>query len=414
MEPSPAPAPNLPIPAGAFSTDVRRDGAPLPAWGLVLSTYKRRDVLMLCLQAALAQTRPPAEVVIVDASTDWRETRAQVIAELAPARPGVRWHYVEAERRSLPAQRNQGIALSTAPILFMIDDDSLMYPDCAEQILRVYAADRGRQIAGVGAVEAGSAPPRAGDPATHAGLGAAGDEAGPAARRGGRAWSAGPVGPQNAVGRFRTLVRWNVAQLFDRGPESFLPYRGSWDDWPVPADVAHLDVSPARALNGFRMTFRRDVIAREGFVGWFVGYAPLEDLDASHRASRHGMLVNAHGARLCHLTHPSGRQNHFSVAAQWVMSNAVLQAVFGNDRPALARAWRRRVTRFLILEMIKDVAKGRVTLPTFRGILHGARHLRAIYAMTPGELERWYPRVQAALMGAAGAAPPAPALTRAC
>jgi hypothetical protein len=95
------------------------------------------------------------------------------------------------------------------------------------------------------------------------------------------------------------------------------------------------------------------------------------------------------------------------------MSNAVLQAVFGSDRPALARAWRRRVKRFLILELIKDVAKGRVTLPTFRGILHGARRLRQIYAMTPDELERWYPRVQAELMRAAGAAAAPALLTRA-
>src|SRR6185312_14717864 len=104
---------------------------PLPAWALVLSTYRRPDVLALCLRAALEQTRPPREVIIVDASPDWRASRDHVMAEIAPLRPGVRWQYVEAERRSLPAQRNQGIALSTAPILFMIDDDSLMYPDCA-------------------------------------------------------------------------------------------------------------------------------------------------------------------------------------------------------------------------------------------------------------------------------------------
>ncbi len=51
----------------------------LPEWALVLSTYRRRDVLMLCLQAALAQTRPPAEIIIVDASADWEETRDQVL-----------------------------------------------------------------------------------------------------------------------------------------------------------------------------------------------------------------------------------------------------------------------------------------------------------------------------------------------
>jgi GT2 family glycosyltransferase len=351
----------------------------LPEWALVLSTYRRRDVLMLCLQAALGQTRPPAEVIVVDASADWDVTRDAVMGEIAPARANVRWQYVQAERRSLPSQRNQGIALSTAPILFMIDDDSLMYPDCAEQILRIYAADADRQIAGVGAAEA-TVPP--------------GME--PVAER---PQSAADIAGRSSLERLRTRLRWNVAALFDRGPESFLPYQGRWDDRPLQGDLAHLDCSPARALNGFRMTFRRDVIAKERFLSWFVGYAPLEDLDASHRASRHGLLVNAHAGRLCHLTHPSARPNHFAVAAQWVMSNAVLQAVFGDDRPALARAWSRRVKRFLILELIKDLAKGRMTLPNFRGMIHGARRLREIYAMTPDELRAWYPPVQASLMG---------------
>ena len=329
---------------------------------------------MLCLTAAVNQSRPPREIIIVDASPDWRQTREQVFSEFAAPRPAIRWKYVEADRRSLPAQRNQGIALSTAPILFMIDDDSIMYHDCAEQILAVYAADTGGKIAGVGATEddedrssANSAPAKA------------------------------PAGP---VHRIRRTVRWNVAKIFDRGPESFLPYNGQWNQPALPAELAHLDLSTARALNGFRMTFRREVIIKENFLGWFVGYAPLEDLDASHRASRHGLLVNAHAARLRHLTHHAGRPDHYSVAAQWVMSNAVLQSVFGQDRPALARAWRQRVNRFLLLELVKDLAKGRLTLPAFRGILHGSRQLARIYSMDPQELEQWYPQIQDALMAA--------------
>lgn len=342
---------------------------------------------MLCLRAALEQTRPPSEVIVVDASPDWQASRAAVMAEVAPLRPGVRWRYVEAERRSLPAQRNQGIALATAPILFMIDDDSLMYPDCAAEILKVYAADTRRQVAGVGAQEV-AAPPPAPWLLDLLNLGkGAGAPSGAAARQ-----------ASDSPARLRQRLRWNLAQLFDRGPGSFLPYDGAWPDQSLPAECAHLHVSAAKALNGFRMTFRREVIKSEGFLGWFIGYAPLEDLDGTYRASRHGVLVNAHEAKLCHLVHHAARPNHYSVAAQWVMSSAVLHAVFGQDREALSRAWRRRVRRFLLLELVKDLAKRRFTLPNFRGILHGARHLSQIHRMTPEELRAWYPRVQSALM----------------
>ena len=66
--------------------------------------------------------------------------------------------------------------------------------------------------------------------------------------------------PPGPIHRIRRKVRWNVAKIFDRGPESFLPYDGRWNQPPVPAEFAQLDLSTARALNGFRMTFRREVI----------------------------------------------------------------------------------------------------------------------------------------------------------
>src|SRR6185436_20169250 len=121
-------------------------------WGLVVCTYRRADVLLRCLRAAVRQTVPPAEIIVVDASPDWQDTRDRVMREIAADAPAMNWRYVKADVPSLPAQRNQGIALATADILFMIDDDSILFPDCAEEILNVYAADTNHQIAAVGAV----------------------------------------------------------------------------------------------------------------------------------------------------------------------------------------------------------------------------------------------------------------------
>jgi len=109
----------------------------LPSWALVISTYNRKDVLLRCINTALTQTVPPAEVIVVDASADWEANREQVERAVAPSHPRVKFEYREARQKRLPAQRNQGIELATADVLFMIDDDSLMYPDCAEEILRV-------------------------------------------------------------------------------------------------------------------------------------------------------------------------------------------------------------------------------------------------------------------------------------
>lgn len=353
----------------------------LPDWSLVLSTYGRAEMLRSCLQAAIAQTYPPDEVIVVDASPDWADSRDRAMTEIAPRAPNLRWQYVQAERTSLPAQRNQGIALARSPILFMIDDDSIMYPDCAEEILKVYAADTRHKVAAIGACEVWAMPELADS------ISAINHSAQSAIRAASTSASTQP-----SPGWRRRLASW-----YDRGEASFLPYDGSWPDRQVPPECTLFDVSPVRTINGFRMSFRRDVIAAEKFSDWFASYAPLEDLDATYRVSRRGVLLAAHRAKLRHLSTPTARIKQFSVAAQWVMSSAALHVVYGRNPAELSTNWRRRVRRAIPLELIKDLAKLRLQLPNFRGVLYGYRQLERIYNMSPTQVMEWYPREQVRL-----------------
>src|SRR6516162_7553837 len=127
-------------------------------WALVVATYMREDVLPRCLRLGAAQTRPPLEIIVVDSSPGWKITRERVLREIAPLWPGIRWHYVEAERRSSASQRNQGVRAASADVVFLFDDDSLMYPNCAAEIMRVYDADIGRSVVGVNATNVAVPP----------------------------------------------------------------------------------------------------------------------------------------------------------------------------------------------------------------------------------------------------------------
>jgi cellulose synthase/poly-beta-1,6-N-acetylglucosamine synthase-like glycosyltransferase len=122
-------------------------------------------VLSRCFALGAAQTRPPLEIIVVDASPGWENTRERVLREIASLWPGIRWHYVEAERRSSASQRNQGVRAASADVVFLLDDDSLMYPDCAAEIMRVYDADSGRSVVGVNATNV-AVPPDASPEAT--------------------------------------------------------------------------------------------------------------------------------------------------------------------------------------------------------------------------------------------------------
>ena len=102
-------------------------------WSLLIATYNRPESLCRSLRFATAQSRPPAEVIVVDASDRWEEHRTMVLQQVAAHAPAaILWRYERARVRGLATQRNQAIALASGDVLFLIDDDAFMYPDCAE------------------------------------------------------------------------------------------------------------------------------------------------------------------------------------------------------------------------------------------------------------------------------------------
>lgn len=78
--------------------DMSDSGAGL-TWALCVATLNRIDALETCVRCALAQTRSPAEIVIVDASDTWAEHRERIAAVVGGREVPLR--HLKAERRSL-------------------------------------------------------------------------------------------------------------------------------------------------------------------------------------------------------------------------------------------------------------------------------------------------------------------------
>jgi GT2 family glycosyltransferase len=342
------------------------------SWALVIATYRREHILPRCLRLALAQTRPPAEVIVVDASPGWEKTRADVLAALAPARPDVRWAYVAADQRSSAAQRNQGVRLATADIAFLIDDDSLMYPDCAEHILRVYEADPDGAVAGVNALHVPAPPDLPDDPL---------------ARRPSEHGTTRQYGP---------LAR--LARRLLRADDVFVPYDADFPRHPVPAAVQKLPVGARPLMAGWGMTFRRAVCLREPFAEILGYYAAGEDSDMGYRASRHGLLLTALAARLCHLGAGGGRLAPFVVAALGNLNPLVLHRLYSTDLRRSRRRSRGLLWRRFWILLAKDLSRLRLSVPNARGIMFAWRWLGRVFAKTEAELRSWYPAFQKELI----------------
>lgn len=344
-------------------------------WALVVPTYNRRLALRTSLELAARQTRPPAEIVVVDASDDWRESRTQMLDEVAPIDRAIRFRYERARVRSSTTQRNQAIDLAQADVLFMLDDDSFMYPDCAERVMEIYDADVRSKVAGIGPREVFVSP----DPdKTRA--------------------SIPPPDPNAARQRAATLkllkrVRNRVKSLFDV-ERVLLPYDPEYPQHEIPEELARFDVAATHYLAGMRMTWRAPWARAERFDETLRRYAAAEDMDFSYRMSRHGIVLNALSARLHHTQDESARLTRHTRALLGLLNLAYLYRRNGHDPERMFEQYRGRLLERLALDAVRDLMRLRTSLPYARADARALGMLRHILSVEEGELEAWYAALQ--------------------
>ena len=367
---------------GAPGTVSARAGeAPKPTagraltWALCTPTLNRIDVLLLALGCALAQTRPPSEIIIVDAGEGWEADRARVEVALAD-HPAVRLVYLHSPVRSITHQRNLATQAATADILFCLDDDTLMFPDCAETILQVYEADGAGAIAGVTANNDPVSPLAA--PQIERKLSGIQDKA-------------------KRSGTRNRLTRWIWREIFLMDTlRLFVPY-DSRRRTTSAEDVARLgqpDLYPALTMIGFAMTVRRSVALAEPFDPWLLSYAPCEDTDATYRFSRHGLLVLAGKARLHHYEVAAARLNRHRVAALFLLNVAFFTRQHSDDLPRHRRRYFSLARRRVLAEFLKDGLGLRVRFPQVRGTLYALRRAPEIFDHSDARLGEDYQAIQ--------------------
>jgi glycosyltransferase involved in cell wall biosynthesis len=349
-------------------------------WALCVSTYNRIDMLEVCVRHALQSTRLPSEIVICDASADWEGHRAR-IAPLAEA-AGVPLTYLPAPKKSLPAQRNHGIKAATADILFLIDDDALLYPDCADTIVKIYEADGIQRIA---AISASDGPMPAGT-----GL-VAEAKMGP---------SKAPLTERLLKGSRLVRFLW-VEVLMMSADRVFIPYDRKWhrpDEATVTA-YASDKVYPLTTIAGYRMTVRRSVALAEPFDGDLLAYASAEDLDATYRFSRHGWNLVATEGKIYHHEAMAGRLKRQQSTMLSVLNIAFLLRKHSRFPVRHTIQFYVMILRRLIAEFLKDGLSRRWQFPQLRGVLASIPATIRILRHDRATLAPFYETIQRKVLG---------------
>ncbi len=118
---------------------------------VVITTYYRNDLLREAVESALAQTHPPAEVLVVDGSG---EAHARPVAEDYPVE-----YVAQEEDRGAHAARNAGAERVSGDYVQFLDDDDRLRPEKFVRQLPLFEEGVGVVYCGIEDAEFGVARP---------------------------------------------------------------------------------------------------------------------------------------------------------------------------------------------------------------------------------------------------------------
>jgi len=239
----------------------------------IIATRNRPDELVVTVKSLVEQTVLPRELCIVDSS---EETPARADIEELCDKVGLPLDYHHPAPKGLTIQRNVGIDRVGGDILFFIDDDVYLAPDCHEEILREYD-QWGPELGGV------------------------------------RATNPDPARPP------MISILWR--KLFGIGgwwPEASGRMRpGFW----VEGISDSAGVRKVEYMTGWFMSFRREVLEHERFDEALSGYAHKEDVDMTYRVSRRYTLVQT----------PKAKCEHFQTVTARLSSHQLMRMNLANQ-----------------------------------------------------------------------------------
>lgn len=313
-------------------------------YDVVIATRNRPESLRTCLELVEQQTEPPVRVIVVDSSDDHDAVEGIAISGRDKS---IEWRFVRSATRSAPYQRNLGVAHVESEVVFVPDDDSMLFPGTAAEVMSAYRADTLGQVAAVGAAFSDRSP---------------------------------MIDRKPQIRRSQAFKqRLEPARDACEGflcPKPFESYpRSLWARRSIPDWVDGGRYSLVSSIGGYRLSLRAEVAREHPFdetMGYRIGYALHEDMELSMRLQRLGyLLVGAEQAPVFHDVHPGRRAGGFDYGFCWV-ANYIYACRM--NMPASSAAWSRHMPRFLRYKIGLYAARATARPDDYnREIVRGAR-----------------------------------------
>ncbi|MBI4432542.1 MAG: glycosyltransferase family 2 protein [Candidatus Omnitrophica bacterium] len=223
---------------------------------VIIPTLNRPADLDSALNSLMRQIALPAEIIIVDQSTNSRSKEVLSQIQAAHAQKPVRFEYLVQEEKSLVKARNAGLAKATGEIVSFLDDDVVLFREYYREVIHHFKENA----------------------------------------------STGALSGSTIVKKWPSGVKWEVRKMVMRiFLISHFDGRMTSSGFGYPICERKIEATtPVDLLPGCNMNFRRDRLQGERFDEWFYGYSFREDVDYSYRVSKKTRLVMISEARLSH------------------------------------------------------------------------------------------------------------------
>ncbi|WP_404422122.1 glycosyltransferase family 2 protein [Nibricoccus sp. IMCC34717] len=275
---------------------------------IVIATRNRAEALALSIPLFLRQSCAADEIIIVDSSDDHAGVR-RLVERICAGR--IRSYKVLQSERGLTRQRNLGLHYVSNPVVFFPDDDSIWFPNTAEAQLQVYSEIGIDRVAGVCAVESVTPPDSFNSTATAYRM----------------------KSSDSLSARFQPLRRW-IEGIAPEDParalgKEFINSKRSIDFSATP------DVYPVEWMTGFRMSFTTRAIAGDRFDENFRNYSLFEDIDASFKAWKYGLVLASRNSKVFHYKSPERRDTGVRLGFEQLINKAyIVSQHAGLDSPS--------------------------------------------------------------------------------
>ncbi|MCK5602360.1 glycosyltransferase family 2 protein, partial [Candidatus Pacearchaeota archaeon] len=113
----------------------------------IIPTYNRPQDLTNCIQSILDQSVRPDEIIVIDDGN-----LNEVPLKSKCKQNGIDFKYAKKKVPGVTQSRNMGVRLSIGDIIFLLEDDIVLFNDFFEQIIQTYKKHSNELIGGVGGV----------------------------------------------------------------------------------------------------------------------------------------------------------------------------------------------------------------------------------------------------------------------